>query len=109
MSGVIDAFLRSSPGSPAWTARGSECGIASAYPKPLEPAKLLGIVELLQDLQSSLHLRVIAVEQRPLASCARRIRGGAGTVEEADGALQVRGVSIKSRECAFGLRLDQSE
>src|SRR5256885_1681641 len=77
MSGVMGASLRSSVGSPACTATVSECGIGSAYRKPLVSAELQPVAQATQHRQPGLELGVVAGQQRALAPNSGGVGKGA--------------------------------
>src|ERR1700737_4478031 len=104
MSGVMGASLRSSAGSPAWTAMVSACGIASAYLTPLVPTQLEPITQTFQDRQALLEFRIIAGEERPLASRARPIRHCTHRLPEVQRARQHVEVAFDHPEAAPHLR-----
>jgi hypothetical protein len=85
----------------------SECGIASAYLKPLEAADLVGIAQALQDLQAGPHFSPIASDQRPLAPDAGGVRDGTRPIEERDRPIEPAQVSLRPAEGSFGLCVHQ--
>src|ERR1700736_1709769 len=109
MSGVMGASLRSSVGSPAWTAIVSACGIASAYLTPLVATQLEPIAQPLQNRKSFVELRVVAGEERPFASGPRGIRQRADRLKDGEGAGQHVAVAANHAESAPSLGLQRTK
>src|SRR5437870_2701336 len=105
MSGVIGASFRSRVGSPACTATVSECGIASAYLKSLEPQDLFCVANAFQDPQPGLHLGSIGCDQRSLAADTGGVRPCAHAIEQSDRSIQTAHVALYPAEGTLGLGL----
>src|SRR4029077_19058740 len=105
MSGVTGASLLSSVGPPACTATVSECGIASAYLKPLEPQDLFRVAKAFQDRKPGLHLGRVGCNQRSLAADTGGVRPGAHAIEQCARPIEPAHVALRPAEGTLRLGL----
>jgi hypothetical protein len=87
----------------------SECGIASAYLKPLKPQDLFRITKALEHGQPRRHLLPITGEQGVFAPDASNVRDGTGAFQEGDRSLLLLRIPMCSAEPTLSLGFDNGK